>query len=76
MSTLKEERGDLPSLVQKLSQASGRADQGDLSGLAKMHTWCEMLADSKGLPGETVSAEVRAAAKKTAGLVPLTIGQE
>lgn len=73
MTRNKEDHGDLRSVVQKLSEAVARADKDDLAGLAKMHTWCEVLANPQGASGAPVPADVREAAKQAAGLLEAII---
>jgi len=51
------------ALIERLSQTVRRIDQDDLSGLAKMHGWCQALAERCAETGDTsgaLSARARA----------------
>src|SRR5512140_842151 len=69
MTSNKEDRGDLCSLLQRLAQTAHRTDADDLGGLAKMHTWCEALGEGGEMGGQIVPGEVIAEAKEIAGLL-------
>ena len=48
MGNENEDRHDVPALIGQLSQAAVGLDKDDLATLAKMHGWCEVLAEVTG----------------------------
>lgn len=46
MSSPNKDRADIPALIEHLSQAAEGLEKDDLSTLAKMHGWCEALAEA------------------------------
>lgn len=52
MDDKKVGRDQIPSLIADLAEAARSAEQDDLSGLAKMHGWCEALVQLTGPKAE------------------------
>ncbi len=69
MTNQSDEHLDAQSLVQKLADFAGHLEKDDLSGLAKMHSWCEALAAPASPGGTPPAPDVAEGAKQSALLL-------
>lgn len=69
MATTNACQDDFVSLIQQLSQTAQAVQKDDLSGLAKMHTWCEALLEGIAQAGGSAPTGVPERAKSVARLL-------
>ncbi len=75
MSETNSNAQDIPSLIAQLSETAATIDQGDLSGLAKMHGWCESITSSSSSKSEEPSLGIHdSAASAMVSLESLILG--
>jgi two-component system chemotaxis sensor kinase CheA len=73
MTNQSDEHVDAQSLIQKLADWAGHLEKDDLSGLAKMHSWCEALAAPTSPEGTPRAPGVAEGAKQSAQLLETLI---